>query len=290
VRLLAALAVVTLAGAMIVAATRWWTDESTGSDRLEITGLEPIGPFAVSGDDLPEGWPAGIVSPALLLRADVNGDPRRVSAVQPVGESTAYAATGVQEAVIPADGRIEIDLVVTPADCGVAHTADLEGPLVDAAGMPVPMSSAASEALAHALESLCDTGGSAPVISTAGARIDVFFRDRTLVMRMRVPTTADRVVLQPLESTGFRGSRDAEATIEGGMATARLRWLVSPAEAAGLGSPRVGVRAFTMVGGRAYPWVLDLRVPDVRVVASPPRNDGVDLAEVAPRPTGDVTR
>jgi len=72
-----------------------------------------------------------------------------------------------------------------------------------------------------------------------------------------------------------------------GTATARMSWLVSPAEAAGLESPTVRVRAFTLIAGRAYPWVVDLRVPRIspRTPGAEPRNDGVDLAEVAPRPS-----
>ena len=71
------------------------------------------------------------------------------------------------------------------------------------------------------------------------------------------------------------------------MATARLRWLISPAEAEGLASPTVRVRVFTVTAGRGYPWGLDLRVPAgfARDLPSESRNDGVDLAEVAPRPS-----
>ena len=288
VRLLVVLGFVLLAGAVIVGAARWWTVQSTRPDRLEIIGLETVGPFAVTGEDLPEGWPSSIVAPALLLRADVVGDPQRSSGLRPVGETAAYATEGAQEVVIPAGERATVDIVVTPANCAATGTDDLDGPLVDTAGAQVPMAPAASEALAAALTSLCETGGSAPAISATAARVDVFFRDRTLVMRMRISTRADRVVLEPLESAGFRGAGDVEATIEGGTATARLRWLVSPAEAAGLESPVVRLRAFTTTGGRAYPWVLELRVPAVRISGSmsAPRNDGVDLAEVAPRSSG----
>ncbi|MGA0946163.1 MAG: hypothetical protein ACO3UW_10405, partial [Candidatus Nanopelagicales bacterium] len=116
----------------------------------------------------------------------------------------------------------------------------------------------------------------------------VFFRDRTLVMRVRVATSADRVILQPRDSAGFRGGSPQDATVEDGLATARLLWLVSPAELVGLKSPTVRVRAFAVTGGRGYPWVLDLRVPESTAIPAPsrPRNDGVDLAEVAPRPSG----
>ena len=86
----------------------------------------------------------------------------------------------------------------------------------------------------------------------------------------------------------FRGRGEQEATIEDGVATARLRWLISPTEAEGLASPTVKVRVFTVIAGRGYPWVLDLRVPApfTPIPSREPRNDGVDLAEVAPRPSG----
>ena len=75
--------------------------------------------------------------------------------------------------------------------------------------------------------------------------------------------------------------------MDAGTATARMSWLVFPAEAAGLDSPTVRVRAFTLIAGRAYPWVINLRVPRISPQApgGEPRNDGVDLAEVAPRPS-----
>lgn len=284
VRLLAVIAVVVLAGAMLIAAARWWTEQAARPDRLEILALEAIGPFAITGADLPDGWPEGLVAPALRLRAEVAGDPQRATPVLPAGETATFAAGGMPEAVIPAGERLEVDIVLTPADCGPATTSSLDSPLVDASSAAVPMSPAASQALATALESLCALGGQEPLVSTTAARIDVFFRDRTLIMGLRVTTAADRVVLQPRDSIGFRGAAAVEATVEGSGASARLRWLVSPAEAITLDAPTVRLRAFGITGGRAYPWLLDLRVP------APPldslRNDGVDLAEVAPRPFG----
>ena len=108
------------------------------------------------------------------------------------------------------------------------------------------------------------------MLKAEDVRVDVFFRDRTLVMRVRMPTEAartdgaaapDRVILQPLDSIGFRGGAEQEATIEDGAAITRLRWLISPAEAESLAAPTVRVRVFAITSGRAYPWVLDLRVP-----------------------------
>lgn len=288
VRLLAVVAVVIVAGAVLVGAARWWTDQSARPERLEILALDAIGPFAITGDDLPEGWPEDLVAPAMRLRAEIAGDPQRSTRVLPAGETATYVSGGMQETVIPAGEQLEVDMVLTPADCGGIGGGDVPGPLIDTSGAAVPMSVGASQALVTTLDSLCSAGGVAPIVSTTAARIDVFFRDRTLIMRLRVTTAADRVVLQPRDSIGFRGAGAVEATVEDGTASARLRWLVSPAEAMTLEAPTVRLRAFGITGGRAYPWVLDLRVPDVRALPAPApeRNDGVDLAEVAPRPSG----
>jgi hypothetical protein len=218
---------------------------------------------------------------------EITGDPQRTTSVRPVGEAASYATAPSPETMIPAGQRLVVGLRVTPADCGPAADADAPSPLVDESGGAIPMTAAASRSLVTALDALCASAGESPIISTTGARIDVFFRDRTLIMRLRVSTAADRVVLQPRDSMGFRGVGAVEATVEDGTASARPRWLVTPAEVVGLESPTVRVRAFGVTGGRAYPWVLDLRVPGslATVAPSSERNDGVDLAEVAPRPS-----
>ena len=260
--------------------------QSERSARLEILAVSAVGPFAISGDDLPADWPTGIVTPALRLRMNVAGDPLRTVRVQSAGETVAYATSGTQDVVIPAGEQVGMDIVVTPADCGALDSADQTSPLIDAEGIEVPLASAAAAEFASALDSLCEATSAAPVVSPTTARVDVFLRGGTLVMRIRMATTADRIVLQPRDSVGFRGAGEVEATMDRGAVTARLRWLVSPAEAAGLESPTVRVRAFAFVGGRAYPWVIDLRVPRLSTTTPgvKPRNDGVDLAEVAPRP------
>lgn len=297
-RIAVALGAAVLAVAIAVGAAQWWTAASARPERLEITALEPVGPFAISGDDVPEGWPRGLVAGALRLRVAISGDPQRTTRADTAGDTGAYAAQGLQDAVIPAGDRAEADVVVTPTDCGTIDSP--ASPLIDAEGTAIPMAPEAERTLVDALRSLCAPGQPSPDISANSVRVDVFFRDRTLVMRARIttdppgegsatsPTKPDRVVLQPRDSVGFRGGSAQEATIEGGAATARLRWLISPAEAAGLEAPTVRVRVFLVAGGRAYPWMLDLRVPGgvSAGMMAEPRNDGVDLAEVAPRPSG----
>jgi len=283
----AVIAAVLIAITAAVGGARWWAEQSTSSDRLEIQAIETVGPFAISGEDLPADWPTGLVAPAYRLRLDVSGDPQRTVQVQPAGETVAYIASGTESAAIPAGEQVGVDVVVTPADCGGLEGTDLASPLIDAEGAGVPLTSTAAQALSSALDSLCESASAGPVITFVSARVDVFVRGRILVMRLRLPTTADRIVVQPRDSTGFQGGGDVEATMDAGAATARMRWLVSPAEAAGLESPTVRVRAFALIGGRAYPWVIDLRVPRLspQTPGAQPRNDGVDLAEVAPRPS-----
>lgn len=275
-----------LAVAIGVGAVRWWLTPSSPPERLQITHVESIGPFSVTGDDLPPGWPRDVVVGALRLRVTVTGDPQRSSRAEAAGDTGAFVADGDQAMAIPEGERAEVDVVVTAADCG--SIASPRSPLIDGDGAAIPLAPDAERTLADALASLCPSGASAPALSTNSVRVDVFVRDRTLVMRTRIATLGDRVVLQPRDSVGFRGGAAQEATIEQGAATARLRWLVSPAQAGAGDSPTVQVRVFEVVGGRAFPWVLDLRIPAglSTGMASEPRNDGVDLAEVAPRPAG----
>jgi hypothetical protein len=284
-RVAVVIAAILVAVTAMIGGARWWVEQSERSDRLEIQAVTAIGPFAVTSGDLPADWPQGLVTPALRLRMDVSGDPSSTMRVEAAGGNVAYATSG-GAAVIPAGEEVSVDLVVIPADCGALDGTDPASPLIDAGGEDVPLTSAATTALATALDSLCEAPAAAPALSPAAARVDVFFRNRTLVMRIRIDTTADRLVLQTRDSTGFRGLGEVEATMARGEAAARLQWLVSPAEAAGLESPTVRVRAFALTGGRAYPWVLDLRVPRISATTPgvEPRNDGVDLAEVAPRP------
>ncbi len=285
-RVVAGVVTALLAVAVGVGAVQWWVTAATGPEQLQIIDIEPIGPFSLTEDDLPDDWPRDVVVGALRLRITVTGDPQRSTRADSAGDTGAYVADGAPAVVIPAGDEAEIDVVVMPADCGSLDSP--ASPLVDGDGTAVPLAPDAARRLAEALGSLCPSGESAPALSTHSVRVDVFFRDRTLVMRARIATLGDRVVLQPRDSVGFRGGSAQEATIEPGAATARLRWLISPAEAEAVESPTVQVRIFDVVGGRAFPWVLDLRVPEgvSAGMAGALRNDGVDLAEVAPRPSG----
>ena len=271
--------------AILLGAGNWWREQVSRPDRAEIVSIAAIGPFAISGDDLPEDWPRGLVAGALRLRADVVGDPQGSTQVTVADGGDAYRPSGADGVVVPAGGRTMVDMVVTPTDCGTVDAS--ESPLVDSTGARLPLSGTAREQLGDALRTLCQPGGEAPLLVAESAYVDVFFRDRTLVLTVVVSTPADSVLLAPLDSPGFRAGAQRDPVLRDGRATARLRWLISPAEAEPLTWPVVRVRAFVVSGGRAYPWVITL--PATTGVRSssltPLRNDGVDLAEVAPRPS-----
>lgn len=260
-RLLLALGAAVLVLVAVLGGLQWWRAESARPDSLEIVGIEPLGPFGVSGSDLPDDWPRNLVVSALRLTLDVTGDPQRTTRVAPSGDTGSYVAIKGGEVVIPAGERSRVDVVVIPGDCGNIDATGVIGPLVDGGGKHVPLSADSGGLLRSAVTSLCASGARAPAISPRSARVDVFFRDRTLVMRVRIATSADRVILQPGDSVGFRGLGEQEATVEDGAATARLRWLISPSQVAGIDAPMVRVRAFAVSEGRGYPWVIDLRVP-----------------------------
>lgn len=267
----ARVAAIVLGGALLVAvaagALQWWIQREARPDRLEIVRIDAIGPFAITGDELPGDWPRDLVTGALRLRTTVAGDPQRTMRAESAGDLGVYVAAAAQDVAIPAGESSEVDVVITPGDCGAISSASSlapASPLRDSSGAPIPLGADASRALGEALASLCPASESAPDVLSSSVRVDVFFRDRTLIMRARLATSGERMILQPRDSVGFRGRGEQEATIEDGVATARLRWLISPAEADGLASPTVRVRAFAVSAGRSYPWVLDLRVPGSR--------------------------
>lgn len=274
-----------LSVAILLGAGNWWREQVSRPDRAEIVSIESIGPFAISGDDLPDDWPSGLVVGALRLRADVVGDPQTSMQVGVTDDGDAYRPSGADGVVVPAAGRTTVDMVVTPTDCGNVDA--FESPLVDSVGIRVPLSGMAREQLGEALRALCQPGGPAPSLVAESAYVDVFFRDRTLVLTVVVSTPADSILLTPLDCPGFRAGGQRDLLLQDGQATARLRWLISPAEAGSLTSPVVRVRAFAQSGGRAYPWVITLpaTVGIRSSTLTPLRNDGVDLAEVAPRPS-----
>lgn len=267
--MLLALVAAVIGIAVLIGGMQWWRAESARPDALEIAGITSLGPFGISGSDLPDGWPRDLVVDAMRLTLDITGDPQRSTRVDPSGDTGSYVAIGAGESVIPAGERATVDVVVIPGDCGSVDAPNIAGPLIDSQGVNVPLSAESARILRSAVISLCTSGAPAPAISPRSARVDVFFRDRTLVMRVRIAASADRVILQPGDSMGFRGLGEQQATIEENLASARLRWLISPSDVVGIDSPTVRVRAFAVSAGRAHPWTLDLRVPEGAAIPAP---------------------
>lgn len=291
------LACVAIFATAAVAGFRWWSQRETFSDALQVTALEVIGPASIKVDDGDAGWPGALGTPdgaraaAAWVRLTVAGDAVRSVRVTPVAPSQAVLVSAVMPTVVPARQSARVDITVAPADCSASGGVPRELIVTDE-GETVPMSDAVVQRLAEVLARICKPGGPAPGIQTQSALIDVFFRDRTLVVAMDVASTAERVVLTPLDGTALRGLGAQDVNMPSDSSMVRLRWLVSPGEMSPNTSLTGRVQVYAIVDGTAYPWIVSLPVPrDLEVRSSatpltPVRNDGVDLAEVAPRPSG----
>lgn len=289
-----AIGVVSLAmvGAAVVSGARWWSEQQALPDRLEITGISVAGQVGVRLTDGDSGWPGGLGTPdgsataAVRLRLIVTGDPQRDERVSPAPAGPRIAVLPVTDVPIPAAGETRLDLTVAPTDCA-APAGPPVSPLVRSDGSDVAMSDDAQATLDEALRTLCAGAGSAPALAVRGGLVDTFFRDRTLVVTAALASAADRVVLTPLDGTALRGLGALDVPAGTGAGAVRLRWLISPGEMSPHTSLTGRVQAHSITDGMAYPWVLTVQPPrnlDRPLPRTPLRNDGVDLAEVAPRP------
>ncbi|MFM8774933.1 MAG: hypothetical protein ACKOFP_14165 [Actinomycetota bacterium] len=290
----ALVAVVILASAL-VAGWRWWSQQDPRSYGLEISAVEVIGRASVTVEDGDSGWagglgtPGGAVAPAVWARLTVEGDPRASVVVSPAPASPEVIVSAVVPTAIPAGQTVNADVVLAPSDCLTAGALPREL-LVASEGTVVPIAESVRDEVAQLMVRLCSAGGQAPVLEPTSALIDVFFRDRTLVITADVQSRAERVVLTPLDGTALRGL-GAQDLDPPGERSVRLRWLISPGEMSPNTSLTGRVQAYSIIDGTAYPWILVVPISrDVAVQTSSaslisPRNDGVDLAEVAPRPS-----
>lgn len=290
---LIALAIVASA---VVTGWRWWSQQDPRSYGLEISAVEVIGRASVTVEDGDSGWagglgtPGGAVAPAVWARLTVEGDPRASVVVSPAPASPEVIVSAVVPAAIPAGQTVNADVVLAPSDCLTAGALPREL-LVASEGTVVPIAESVRDEVAQLMVRLCSAGGQAPVLEPTSALIDVFFRDRTLVVTADVQSRAERVVLTPLDGTALRGL-GAQDLDPPGDRSVRLRWLISPGEMSPNTSLTGRVQAYSIVDGTAYPWIVVVPVPrDIKIRMAPTsltplRNDGVDLAEVAPRPAG----
>ena len=92
--------------------------------------------------------------------------------------------------------------------------------------------------------------------------------------------------MTPLDGPGLRGLGSADRRTGEGIP---LLWLVSPRAEHNDAVPKAYTQVFVVRGGTAYPWIIAIPVtddlPEMTPLTSSIRNDGVDLAEVAPRPS-----
>lgn len=291
-----------LLAATAVAGARWWAEQEARPERLEVMSLEVTDRVGVRLLDGDSGWPGGLgtpdgaVSPAARLRLTVAGDPQRDEPLLPAPAGPAVVVVSVDgegardvggdAATVPAAGEATVDMVVSPADCSAADGRPANV-LTDGAGRDVPMSEGARATLDAAMRDICAQAGAIPVLDVRGALVDVFFRDRTLVLTAALDSTADRVILTPLDGTALRGLGAQDVSAPRGNVPVRLRWLISPGEMSPHTSLTARVQAYVVSDGVAYPWVLTVQPPrnlDAPRPLTPLRNDGVDLAEVAPGP------
>ena len=288
---IAALAILATAA---VTGYRWWSQRETFSEVLQVTALEVIGPASIKVDDGDAGWPGGLGTPdgaraaAAWVRLTVTGDATRSVRVNPVEPNQDVLVSAVMPSVVPARQSARVDVTVAPSNCSASGVTARELLVTDELET-VPMTDAVVQRLTEVLARLCKPGGMPPEIETRSAMIDVFFRDRTLVMSTEVTSSADRVVLTPLDGTALRGLGAEDVAMPSPSSEVRLSWLVSPGEMSPNTLLTGRVQVYAIVEGTAYPWVVTLPVPrdvEVRTSSTPLRNDGVDLAEVAPRPQG----
>jgi len=279
----------------VITGWRWWSQQAPRSYGLEISAVEVIGRASLTVEDGDSGWvgglgtPGGVVAPAVWARLTVEGDPRASALVSPAPASPEVIVSAVVPTAIPAGQTVNADVVLAPSDCLTAGASPREL-LVTSEGTVVPIAESVRDEVAQLMVRLCSAGGQAPVLEPTSALIDVFFRDRTLVITADVQSRAERVVLTPLDGTALRGL-GAQDLDPPGDRSVRLRWLISPGEMSPNTSLTGRVQAYSIIDGTAFPWILVVPISrDVAVRTStaslmPPRNDGVDLAEVAPRPS-----
>lgn len=292
----AALVAACLLVSAAVAGYRWWAEQELRPDALAISAVEVVGGATMTVIDGESGWPGGLgtpdgaVAPAVRLRLTIDGDPQRRIRVSPAPAGPGVLVAGDSSAVVPAGQTLVMEVRVSPSDCMTAGSAVREL-LVTADGTPVPVADRVGAQVADLMSGLCTSGGPPPLLEPQSALVDVSFSDRTLVFTAEVSTEADRVVLTPLDGTALRGLGAQDVVTDTERQSVRLRWLISSGEMSPNTSLTGRVQAYSIVQGTAYPWVIVMPAPrdlEVRTRVDdlmPLRNDGIDLAEAAPRPS-----
>lgn len=294
-------AALVLLGAAAIAGVRAWTDRPPTSPELAVVEFTVLASLPVTVTSVPPvgalSTPAGTALPGLLVTARVGGDPQAAVELLP---STSDSLVHVEEApptTVPAGGFVDIDLTIAPVDCSAARQGtDLDEAgyrwrrpfgielLMTADGRQVPLTDRARESFASAIATSCQAAGRAPTISVQSARRGGEAPLETIGLIVDVEAEAERLVLTPLDGPGLRGLGAAD---RGSGKRIPLLWLVSPRTEHNDEVPMAYTQVYAVQGSTAYPWIVGIPITDD--LPSPPpltslRNDGVDLAEVAPRP------
>lgn len=290
--------------AAVAAGLTWWNGRPPTSDALEITAITVTGESPVTVVAEPPigalSTPAGAALPGVTLRLRVGGAPQdAIEVTAPPTDSIVYVEQIPVVAIEPG-AFTDIDLTVAPVDCALAR----EGTDLDEAGYRwrrpfgielltttdgtvVPLSPEARAAFEGALLQACEGAGSAPQVTVTAARRGGEPPLQTIGLFVDIGASGDRFVVTPLDGPGLRGLGSADRGTGEGVP---LLWLVSPRTEHNDDVPKAYTQVFVVRGGTAYPWILAIPLtddlPEMTPLTSSVRNDGVDLAEVAPRPSG----
>ena len=302
-----ALAVISVTG---WAAWSWWSAREALPERLEVMSVAVAAPAVLAVTDEESGWPGGLgtpartSAPAALIRVEVSGDPRRDSLIAPAGTGPAIVTRGEPALVPQGSSSTLVEIALAPTDCSWAvrppSQASAEASLgsattpltllSDPSGANVPLSAQAQSDVLGIVADLCAPAGAAPSLKILSAGVDVFFRDRTLVMSATLQRSEPRgrALVVPLDATALRGLGAGEAGSPRKDSRVRLSWLISPGEMTPNGSLSGLVQVYVIIDGTSYPWVLSVPV-DLRAggrsLLPLRQSPGQALADLAPRPS-----
>lgn len=288
--------------AAIAAGLAWWTGRPPTSEALQIVALEQVENTRVTVVAEPPigalSTPAGAALPGVTLRLTVGGDPQNATeVVTSPTDSIVYVVEGAP-VTIAAGAFAEIDVTAAPVDCALAREGtDLNEAgyrwrrpfgielLATSEGVIVPLADEARGALADALARSCRDAGESPDVTVTAARRGGATPLETIGLVVDIAADADRYVVTPLDGPGLRGLGSADRRSGQGIP---LLWLVSPRAEHNDDVPTAYTQVFVVRDRTAYPWIIGIPITDdlpVMRPKTPLRNDGVDLAEVAPRPS-----
>lgn len=286
----------------VAAGLSWWNGRPPTSDALGITEITVTGTSPVTVVAEPPigalSTPSGAALPGVTLRLRVGGAPQDPVEVTASPTDSIVYVEQLPAVTIAPGAFADIDITVAPVDCTLAlRGTDLDEAgyrwrrafgielLTTTEGTVVPLSPEARVAFEDALLRACADAGPAPEIAVTAARRGGEPPLETIGLYVDIAAAGDRFVVTPLDGPGLRGLGSADRRTGEGIP---LLWLVSPRAEHNDAVPKAYTQVFVVRGGTAYPWIVAIPLtddlPEMTPLTSSIRNDGVDLAEVAPRP------